>query len=128
MNNLLLASSLSLGALIPILFYKDPIVQAGLLWLAMQLSIQISFKFVPNALKVAVIACIVILAVQIIWYISRRRSLGESFAICSSGSAAPNGDCLSDDSDSANAILSESAALSRDLESYLRVDVPDTLQ
>lgn len=76
MNRLALTGILSFGSLIPILHFTDPVMQAGLFWVALQLAIQVSFGFVPNALKVATIACLTIVIIQLIWSRFRTENFG----------------------------------------------------
>lgn len=87
MNRLALTGILSLGSLIPILHFSDPVMQAGLFWVALQLAIQVSFGFVPNALKVAAIACSIIVIIHLIW--SRFRTT-ENFASASASASLSN--------------------------------------
>jgi hypothetical protein len=155
MNRLALTGVLSLGSLIPILHFSDPIVQAGLFWVALQLSIQVSFSFVPNALKVAAIACSVILVIHLLWRRLERfevtfPTLSDTIApqkcdgltpddnieaptpgnSCSATSDCDvTGDCWSDPEKQLNrkieTLLRDSATLSKEIEEYLLVNEPD---
>lgn len=128
MNSLVTAGALSLAALIPILFVPHPIAQAALLWIAMQLAIQISFHFVPNALKVAVIACVVVLAVQLFWRATGGRRT-EGFHVDGCTDVGDGADCWTDPDKkldrNVDELLKNASEATRDIEEYLRVDQPD---
>jgi hypothetical protein len=121
MNRLALTGILSLGSLIPILHFCDPIMQVALFWVALQLAIQVSFGFVPNALKVATIASFVIVVINLIW----RRAEHFTNKVCSAVS-----DCDVDNNDcqlnkKIETQLRDSASLAKEIEQYLLVNEPD---
>lgn len=89
MNRIVLISALSLAGLIPILHIDNPVIQAGLLWVVMQLAIQFAFGIVPNALKVAVIACSIIVVIQFVWYKTTAWATKENFETTLSETIAP---------------------------------------
>lgn len=127
MNRLALTGILSFGSLIPILHFCDPIMQVALFWVALQLAIQVSFGFVPNALKVATIASFVIVVINLIW----RRAEHFTNKACSAVSDCDvnSNDCGSDpEKQLARKIetqLRDSASLAKEIEQYLLVNEPD---
>lgn len=139
MNNVFVAAAISLAAIVPILYINNPVIQAALLWIVMQFAIQISFHFIPNALKVAVIACTVVLIIQLVWYMTGKKGKeGFSSAGANSDEMLVKGggcgdinatDCWSDPEKKLDrrieALLQSSSAISREIETYLRVDQPD---